>query len=66
MCEAKRKILVTIPVTDAQREELAAAGGEDCILTFLPESDLILAYLPCHFQLKVLRFVQNKTRKDPS
>ena len=36
MCEAKRKILVTIPVTDAQREELAAAGGEDCILTFLP------------------------------
>ena len=36
MCEAKRKILVTIPVTDAQREELTAAGGEDCILTFLP------------------------------
>ena len=40
MCEAKRKILVTIPVTDAQREELTAAGGEDCILTFLPAASL--------------------------
>ena len=78
MCEAKRKILVTIPVTDAQREELAAAGGEDCILTFLPadflteeilaEQEAVIGNIPADrlALCRDLRWVQlNSAGADP-